>query len=154
MRSEWSQESNHGFRIYLYYVFLIFVVARVCSVEQWPTQAFKNLKRRRWSLARRRRQWESDACFNPLTPFPNTLAHLAQLVKAFTVPRCSHMSPVRTMPGPFGFSLLQNSYFHIFILFNILHIILIIFIFLFHALKIIKIFFPFAFIFRKYLFNL
>src|ERR1051325_91871 len=60
-------------------------------------------------------QWESDACFNPLTLFPNTLAHLAQLVKAFTVPRCSHMSPVRTMPGPFGFfsfTKLIFSYFY------------------------------------------
>ena len=46
------------------------------------------------------------------------------------------------------------SYFSIFFYFNILHSILILFNIFIHALKIIKIFFPFAFIFRKCLFNL
>ena len=61
---------------------------------------------------------------------------------------------VRFSPGPFGFSLFFAN-FHIFsYLFNIFPCILINFNIFYHALKIIKNIFPFAFIFRKSLFNL
>src|ERR1051325_9138215 len=89
--------------MYLYYVCWIFDFCQGHSVEQWPTLRIQIFETKKTMDGAKTRQWEGDACYNPLIPFSNTLAHLAQLVKAFTVPRCSHMSPVRTMPGPLGF---------------------------------------------------
>src|ERR1051325_216692 len=77
---------------------------------------------------------ERGRVFNPLTSVFKQLAHLAQLVKAWTVHRCSQRSSVRISPGPvlsfffpnlhifnyflFSFDLIFSCYFnsfHIFI---------------------------------------
>ena len=77
---------------------------------------------------------ERRRVFNPLTSVFKQLAHLAQLVKAWTVHRCSQRSSVRISPGPvlsfffpnlhifnyflFSFDLIFSCYFnsfHIFI---------------------------------------
>ena len=122
-----------------------------CSVEQWPTLNFQNFKTKK-TMA-----WRGDEAMEGRRVLvirslrsSNTWARWIRwqgmgVVKA--------RSWVRFSPGPFGFFSFTNfPYFFYF--FNIFHTILIYFIIFIHALKIIKNIFPFAFIFRKSLFNL
>src|ERR1043165_4802476 len=100
--------------------------------------SFKYSKRRRRSLARRRKQWESDA-YNPLTPFPNSeacqLSWSARWFSRFEA-RVRGSNPSRASFHSFFLNLHIFQYFFYFsILFNILHVILISFHIFISALK-------------------
>src|ERR1051325_7898848 len=118
--------------------------------------SFKYSKRRRRSLARRRKQWEGDA-YNPLTPFPNSeacqLSWSARWFSKFearvmsSIPACTSFAFFFSSLHIFNYFLF-SFYFNIFTLFNFFSI------FLFMHLKIKKNYFSFYSIFIKCLFNL
>ena len=96
----------------------IFDFSQGHSVEQWPTLKIQNFKTKEMKSGAKKEAMEKRRVFNPLTSFSKQLAHLAQLVKALTVPRYSPRSSVRISPGPvlsFFFPNLQFSIFSIFL---------------------------------------
>ena len=118
MNSEQCLESNHVFRYYLYYLCWIFSFCQGHSVEQWPTLKIQKFKTKEMKSGAKKEAMEKRRVFNPLASSFKQLVHLAQLVKAFTVPRCSQRSSVRISPGPVLSFFFPNLHFFNYFLFS------------------------------------
>ena len=144
LHSEWYFQSNHGLRFYLYCLCMIFDLARVIASSQGRRRIFKNLKRGRRSLARRRGNQDVTLVYNSLAPISKQLRTLAQLVKAWDFKVWRQGLQFESWQDHCIFLLQNFSYFSIFILFNIfMHFIFISIIFIMHF-KIPKNIFLFA----------
>ena len=109
--------------IYIMYAgFLMF--ARDIASKNGRRWKFKYLKRRRWSLARRRKQWKGNACIIHSLRF-QTVEHASSVGQGVGFQSLRVRSPVRTMLGPIfykvWFSFIFSYFSYYFYYFNILH---------------------------------
>ena len=86
MPSGWSMdqdESNHGFRFHLYYLYVIFDLAGVIASNQSRRKIPRISKRKRWSLARDRCSQGVTPVHMPFAPVFKHACTPAQMAKAW-----------------------------------------------------------------------
>src|ERR1051325_9035120 len=100
--------------MYLYYVCWIFDVCQGHSVEQWPTLRIQIFETKKTMDGAKTRQWEGDACYNPLIPFSNSWYTWLTWSRRW-ISRFEGQVPCSNHAGTNLFTSLHfSNYFHIF----------------------------------------